>query len=500
MDDAPIPVFAEEELYDFINQISRERHISTIQANTHFARNFVYPCTKGVINKTTTQAVIDKIIDEYSSVSSRRKALGFFKRYLNYLNDTKEGVNLTPFIRQIELVKLIKTKQINVDIIVDDDVKNLIKHIEEGRNNIKNPDNAIALVHFLAYNGMRQATCDRLTVRHIKDALSLSQNPCIHVEADIDKTRTEHYVPLHPKLKLILNELIKGKDDNDTIFDSEKLTTYLKNHRLYQTNIPTKYVFVKHLRKYFIQKSTKIGLKDDFRDYIVSNQVNSIQWLHYKNFTPEDIYNEYMRVWGPIEFVDNEELPTTPEISLDPEIEFERLRYLTREIELMEPIDPEDNWDKIGQMEREDQERKEHIDNKIQEKKEELIDLMNDKILMISNLDEILNNDEYFNKRLNKVEIPKKPLEPEIIIERLQYLIKEIITMDPDHHDGEMWDFFQVQKEREEGFRNYLIRYKIPQMKEKLEELAAGKNIPLPLDEVLKDDRYFAGKTEKTRL
>jgi integrase len=500
MDDAP--VFTEDELYDFVDQISRGRHKTMQQTNTLFARDFVYPCTKGVINKTTTQAVIDKITTKYPSFSSRRKGLGFFKRFLNHLNDTKE-VNLTPFIKQIELFKVRKPRQINQDIIVDEDIKNLVNHIKDGKDSITNPENAIIFVYFGAYTGMRQATSDRLTVKHIKDALSLSPTPCIFVNHEIDKTDTEHYVPLHPRLIPLLTKLIEGKEDNDTIFGSSKLATYLKNHRLYQMNIPTKYVFVKHLRKYFIQKSNEIGLKEDYRDYIVSNQMNSVQWQHYKNFTHKQIYEGYIRSWGSVKFVDEEEIEevlTTLEVSLDPEKEFERLRYLTKEVEAMDPVDPEENWEKTQQLQIEELERREFLVYNIQEMKEELIDLLNEKNLMISNFDEVLMDDEYFNKRLNKAEIPKRPLEPEIIIERLQYLIKEMMSIDPDHHDGKIWDFFQVQKQNEEDYRNYLIKYKIPKMKEDLEELAAEKNIPLPLDEVLRDDRYFDEKLKRQGL
>ncbi|ACL17825.1 site-specific integrase [Methanosphaerula palustris] len=300
------PVFTEDELYNFVDQINIERAITTQQTNTRFARDFIYPCTQGVINNATTSAVIDKITTTYSTYSSRHKGLGFFKRYLNYLNDTKDGINLKPFLRQIDLVRLKKPKQINRDIMFDGDIRNLISHIQNGKDCITDPNIAIALVYFMSYTGMREATCDRLTVKHIKDALSLSPNPCIYVESDIDKTETEHYVPIHPQLIPILNELIKGKDDNDTIFDSEKIATYLKNHRLHQINIPTKYILVKHLRKYFIQKSTAIGLNNDYRDYIVSNQMNSVQWRHYKNFTYQQIYEAYIQAWGPIEFEDNE--------------------------------------------------------------------------------------------------------------------------------------------------------------------------------------------------
>jgi len=396
MDDAP--VFTEDDLYDFVCLINKERDKTTQQTNTLFARDFVYPCTGGVINKTTTQAVIDKITAKYPSFSSRHKGLGFFKRYLNFLNGMKEGVNLTPFIKQIDLVKVNKPRKINEDIIFDDDIKALINHIKDGKDSIADPDNAIALVYFGAYTGMRQATSDRLTVKHIKDALSLSPTPCIFVNHEIDKTDTEHYVPLHPQLIPLLTKLIEDKEDNETIFTSSKLATFLKNHRLYQINIPTKYVFVKHLRKYFIQKSNEIGLKDDFRDYIVSNQMNSVQWQHYKNFTHKQIYEGYLRAWGSVKFVDNENKPVTLKsqitIPATPELIDERVNSLINELESIEPIDPEEDQEKIQQLQIEELERR--------ERKEYLEELAAEKNIPLGNVDELLKDERFFDEKLKR--------------------------------------------------------------------------------------------------
>ncbi|WP_440950285.1 hypothetical protein [Methanosphaerula subterraneus] len=299
--------FTKEELDDFLIQINREREESTRLTNIRFARDFIYPCTAGFVNQATTNAVIEKITTTYTSTSSRGKGLGLFKRFLHYLENTKDGVRLTSYIKQIEAFKLKKSRKINRDIILDNDIKNLINHIKTGKDGIKDPDNAISLVFFGAYTGMRQATCDRLTVKHVRNALSLS-HPCILVNPEIDKTSTEHFVPIHPQLIPILKDLVKDLDDNDTIFSSKPLTIFLTKHRLNRSNDPTEFLYVKHLRKYFIQRSTILSLNNDFRDYIVSNQVNGIQWAHYKNFTFQQVYDAYLQAWGQIQFVDKENL------------------------------------------------------------------------------------------------------------------------------------------------------------------------------------------------
>ncbi|HIH02476.1 MAG TPA: tyrosine-type recombinase/integrase [Methanoregulaceae archaeon] len=304
--------FTHDELNEFVTQISRGRHKSTGQANARFARDFIWVYTEGIINRNTIIITTTKLFEAYTSYSSRDKALSTVKRFLNYLQDTRD-LNLNKYIKQIESIPNPKPRRINEIIVDDKDVTNLLNHINDNQTHLSDPHQAFTLTLLLAYTGMRPSTADRLTVRHIREAISLSPYPSVLVNHEIDKTGTEHYVPIHPSLIPILEESIKDKNDDDIIFESTKVATFLRNHKINSVNPRTKEMKVKYLRKYFIQKSTHAGLKNDFRDYTVSNEMNTIQWQHYKNFTYEQVYQEYLSVWGRIYFFEDPTLADAKE-------------------------------------------------------------------------------------------------------------------------------------------------------------------------------------------
>ncbi|MEN6519294.1 MAG: hypothetical protein ABFC38_14160 [Methanospirillum sp.] len=350
--------FTHNELDEFVAQISRGRHKSTGQANARFARDFIWVYTEGSINRDTIIITTSKLFEAYSSYSSRDKALSTVKRFLKYLQDTRD-LNLNKYIKQIESIPNPKPRRINEIIVDDRDVTNLLNHINDNRAHLSDPDHAFTLTLFLAMTGMRPATADRLTVKHIKEAIGLSPYPSIFVNYEIDKTGTEHYVPIHPSLISPLEKSIEGKNDTETIFDSIKVATFLRNHKIVSVNPRTKELKVKYLRKYFIQKSTHIGLKNDFRDYIVSNEMNTIQWQHYKNFTYEQVYKEYLSVWGRVDFVEDSSHADTKEQPLS------KVELLEKEIvekrKMLEAIKAEPEENIQAEMDRWEQGREEQM-------------------------------------------------------------------------------------------------------------------------------------------
>jgi hypothetical protein len=69
---------------------------------------------------------------------------------------------------------------------------------------------------FGAYTGQRsEATIAKLTVGQFCEALAVGK-PVLHVLAEQEKNRVEHYVPLHPSVVGEISEVLENDfDEND---------------------------------------------------------------------------------------------------------------------------------------------------------------------------------------------------------------------------------------------------------------------------------------------
>ena len=315
--------FTQDDLATCVDQLSKGRHKATGQANARFADGFVWPISNGVISRDTLNEILDRLYEHYPSYSSRDKANLFVKNFLEFLEDEK-GYDLKKYLKIVKGCKPKRTRALNKFNIDDRDIRNLINHIKEKQAHLADPQQATSQALFLAMSGMRQETSDRLRAKDIRAALNLAPHPSLLINSDIDKTDTEHYVPLHPVLIPLLEQIIKGKDDEDLIFDSIRLATFLRNHPLPCIDKQTGNFMVKFLRKFFTQKSDKIGLDSDVSDYIQSHNLNSVTWRSYKHYTYEEIYEKYITAWGPISLLDN----STPCLA---NIDFDQLYTTTEE-------------------------------------------------------------------------------------------------------------------------------------------------------------------------
>jgi hypothetical protein len=184
-------------------------------------------------------------------------------------------------------------------IVVQEDIQKTLNDI---CNDTTLPDdkklNYQSLILFLSYSGQRTVTASRLTVKQFNDALN--QNPpVLTVEAEQDKIRLQHYVPIHPVLLPYIQKVIIGKSDNDTVFDYLGLQRWLKYHTISMCHTKGK-IELKDLRKFFEQKSDEIGFTDANKNFIMSHGVSGIGWTSYKQFLPENVYKRYMECWGSV--------------------------------------------------------------------------------------------------------------------------------------------------------------------------------------------------------
>jgi hypothetical protein len=182
-------------------------------------------------------------------------------------------------------------------IIVQEDIQKILNEIckdetisEEKKLNYQ------SLILFLSYSGQRTVTASRLTAKQFNDALN--QNPpVLTVEAEQDKIRMQHYVPIHPALLPSIKRVIIGKCDSDTVFDYLGLQRWMKHHSIAMSHTKGK-IELKDLRKFFEQKSDEIGFSDANKNFMMSHGVSSISWTSYKQFLPETVYRRYLKYWN----------------------------------------------------------------------------------------------------------------------------------------------------------------------------------------------------------
>ena len=187
-------------------------------------------------------------------------------------------------------------------IIIQDDIQKTLDAIskdvtisEEKKLNYQ------SMILFLSYSGQRTVTASRLTAKQFNDALN--QNlPVLTVEAEQDKIRLQHYVPIHPVLLPYIQKILIGKSENDAVFDYLGLQRWLKHHTIAMSHTKGK-IELKDLRKYFEQQSDAIGFYDADKNFIMSHGVSSVSWKSYKQFLPENVYNTYIRYWITVKLV-----------------------------------------------------------------------------------------------------------------------------------------------------------------------------------------------------
>ncbi len=296
--------FSYDEMMKWVFEIGRERDKTTANNNKKIAHDFIWPFTNGTITIDRMDAIRNGIYAHYNgpkSESSRKKALGVTKRFLNNFFDD----DMSRFVKRLEQNKPRSSLRLNQRILEDEDIRNVIKRIQRDEDRIDIKKQHCALFTFLAYTGMRPATAQKLKVGDFREALT-TKKPCLIIDSKIDKTLTEHYVPLHPVVVKVLGEVIEGKGDNEPVFTSYTLLQrLLRGSQTPMINQPKLKVEVRDCRKFMIQKSkVELKLNPEILNYIVGHNLGGIDPKYYTGYKREVFYDEYMAAWGPIDLID----------------------------------------------------------------------------------------------------------------------------------------------------------------------------------------------------
>jgi hypothetical protein len=207
------------------------------------AAEILWSCTRGIINKATTDAVRETVLTKYKCRYAKRKVLNFAKGFLKYQTKTTFDTRFLAFELFLEKPKRLKERKLITNrIVTKEDIENVLSAIScaEHANEIDHNQSLqfTALVLFGAYTGQRSySTIKRLTVGQFKEALS-TEKPVLHIQSNQDKIRMAHYCPLHPQVIKAILPLVDGRMDDEPMFSHLLFErwTKLKKIRLMRSN------------------------------------------------------------------------------------------------------------------------------------------------------------------------------------------------------------------------------------------------------------------------
>ncbi|MGZ4861933.1 MAG: hypothetical protein ACXV2E_04015 [Halobacteriota archaeon] len=278
---------------------------------THYSVDWInrsqqalWKITKGKISKRTIDRFRTFVLTKYRSDDSHVKALGFAKAFLKFLTKTRLDTRYHAFEVFLERPRAIKPRRITNRIIVKEDIENVLSHIQNSEHvgSISNErtQQYIAFTLFASYTGQRSvSTIARLRVGQFRDALQM-EKPTVLVEANQDKVRYAHWVPLVPQLVEALTPLADGRDDNGLMFDYHSYAMWIKRQKIPLTRVKTHFV-LGDMRKWCIQYGCDtLGWELSNRSHILSHGLSSIEDKHYRHPLPEQIYDVYYGYWGDV--------------------------------------------------------------------------------------------------------------------------------------------------------------------------------------------------------
>jgi len=105
----------------------------------------------------------------------------------------------------------------------------------KGKISAQKTRNYCSFTLLAAYTGLRPSTIQRLTVGQFRTTLD-EEKPVLHVLAEQEKNRVEHYVPLHPSIVSAINEVLTHdfgeKDDDKPFFLFNSFEKWLERQKI----------------------------------------------------------------------------------------------------------------------------------------------------------------------------------------------------------------------------------------------------------------------------
>jgi integrase len=272
----------------------------------------LWDCTTGEISQTSMTALRTFVLGKYPSVGAEKIALGFAIAFLKYLSKIRFDARYLTYSTFLELPKTVRVrKAITERIVTKADISVAFKRIEAcvERGEISAPKarNYRAFVRMASYTGLRPSTLQRLTVGQFRAAVN-EEKPVAHVLAQQEKSRVEHYVPLHPSVVNAVDEVLthdfSEKDDAKPFFMWHSFGKWLFRQKIPLPRVKDAkkaHLWLSDFRKFAEQFGDIIGWDATNRQYVLAHDMTGVAWGHYKHPLPENVFDVYMQSWGGVE-------------------------------------------------------------------------------------------------------------------------------------------------------------------------------------------------------
>jgi integrase len=274
----------------------------------------IWDATGGEISEKSMKALMTYSLNKYTHIISRRKVLGFMAAFLKHLGVIRRDLSTyQSFSVYLGLPKTVTVRRMVTErIIRREDVVEVLRRIDaaetEGSVKPRKIRNYRALTLLAAYTGMRPSTMQRLTLGQARTVLR-EEKPFIHVFAEQEKNRTEHYVPIAAPvaaaLRAVLEHDSEGTDDAKPLFMFNSFIKWLERQKIPLPRVrePEKaHLWVSDFRKFAEQFGDIIGWDATNRKYVLAHAMTGVDWEHYKHPLPENVYDIYMRYWKDVRF------------------------------------------------------------------------------------------------------------------------------------------------------------------------------------------------------
>jgi len=270
------------------------------------ASQALWDSTQGDISHQAMTSFRTFVLGKYSSIDAHRKVLGFAAAFLKYLAQVKVDPRYLSFTLFLERPKTTRVKKaITERIVTREDIASLFNRIdvyaEKGNISAQKKRNFRAFALLASYTGLRPSTIQRLTVGQFKAALN-EEKPILHILAEQEKNRVEHYVPLHPSVVSTINEVLTHdfgeKDDDKPLFMFHSFEKWLERQKISLPRVRDlnkAHLWLSDFRKFVEQFGDIIGWDATNRKYVMAHAMTGVDWKHYKHPLPEDVYDVYMQ-------------------------------------------------------------------------------------------------------------------------------------------------------------------------------------------------------------
>jgi integrase len=272
----------------------------------------LWECTHGDVSEKTMTALKEFTLEKYSSKWAHQKVLGFATAYLAFLAKTRTDPRYRSFDVYLELPKAVKVRKMMTGRIVRrEDIFEVLSRIDAAKSEEKlepaKARNYRAFSLLASYTGLRPSTIQRLTVGQIRTAVKETK-PALHVLAEQEKNRVEHWVPLHKivvdAVKDVLTNDFGDKDDAKPFFMYNSFDNWLRRHRIPLPHVldPSKaHLWLSDFRKFAEQFGDIISWDTTNRKYVLAHGMTGLEWEHYKAPQREDVYDKYIEAWKNID-------------------------------------------------------------------------------------------------------------------------------------------------------------------------------------------------------